>query len=84
MERREKILMTVALLAAVAESPNGAPEGPLYMGFMHHRPDMTALEFDELVQALLAIDVVKRSAHVLYCTEKGLELAKAIPGAPKS
>ena len=55
-----------AIVETVNEAPNGAPCGPLYMALMHVWPSMTSMQFNMLVDTLVAAGKVRRVGHCLF------------------
>ena len=59
-------LLVSIIIETVTECPNGAPCGPMYAAFMQKIPNLTSLQFNQLVAAAVASGKVCRTGHVLY------------------
>jgi hypothetical protein len=57
-----------AVLETVRETPQGAPEGPMYLAFQHY--GMSLDTFQQITAALIETGKVRRSGNVLYPVTK--------------
>lgn len=63
-EERLKMLQVVSIAGTIKDL-GSAPTGPMYMALMHRWPDMSAAEFNDLINILEHSNAVRRSGHVL-------------------
>lgn len=81
MDRKKANQILTAILLAVAEMPEGAPEGPMYAALMG---TASLEEFQGLVEIAASCGLVTRSGHVLTIAPKGREMVAKIRGFQKA
>ena len=78
MTRKEANVFLAAILEIAAETPGGAPSGPMYAAMMGK---LSLDDYQGLVQIAKECDLVTEEHHVVSITSKGREMVAKIKAA---